>query len=570
MSLQVGSQVAGYRIIGVLGEGGMGVVYEAEHALLGRKAALKSLLRELAATDEFRARFIRESQVVAAIDHPNIIPIYDAGELDGTAFIAMRFVAGADLAEQIRRRGPLAPAETLSILDQAGAALDAAHARGLVHRDIKPGNILIEETSDRIYLTDFGIVKEQGRSGQTRVGFFLGTIDYAAPEQIEGQDLTGAADLYAFGCVLFECLTGHRPFEDPSDMAVMRAHVLDPPPAITSLQPDLPPALDAVLERALAKEPAQRFESCRALVEAARLAFAGVQAAAPSADTVAAVPLAPPPAAKRTTVTNLPVQSGPLVGRDAELAEIVALLRDDSVRLVTLTGFGGTGKTRLSIEAASVVKDDFDRVILADLSAVQDAELVGTTIAQALGAEVPAGHSAVEAIRQRVGSSPVLLVVDFAQVLPAGPLVTELLAAAPTLKLLAASQAPLHVRAEHEYAVPPLEVPRDLDVTDLAALAASPAVALFVERARAVRPGFALTEENAEAVADICMRLDGIPLAIELAAARVKLLPPQALRSRLERRLDLLTGGAADLPARQRTLRGAIDWTFGLLEATEQ
>jgi non-specific serine/threonine protein kinase len=571
MTLQIGSQVAGYRIVGVLGEGGMGVVYEAEHALLGRKAALKSLLRELAATEEFRQRFIRESQVVAAIDHPNIIPIYDAGEADGTAYIAMRYVPGGDLADLLQRRGALPPQEALSILDQAGAALDAAHARGLVHRDVKPGNILIEQGSDRIFLTDFGIVKEQGRSGHTRVGFFLGTIDYAAPEQIEGHDLTGAADRYAFGCVLFECMAGRRPFEDPSDMAVMRAHVLDPPPRITSLRPELPASLDPVFERALAKDPNERYESCRALIEAARLAMTDVPAAA-AVDAVAAAPVAPaaPAHPRQTTVTNLPVQASPLVGRDDELRELVGLLRDPTARLVSVTGFGGTGKTRLALEAAGAVKDDFDRVILVDLSAVQDPGVVGTTVAQALGVEVPSGTAAVDAIAARVGSTDVLLVFDFAQVLAVADFVTELLGEVSTLRLLVSSPVPLHVRGEREYPVQPLGLPPAGDDVDRATIAASPAVALFVDRARAVKPGFELTDENAAAVADICRRLDGIPLAIELAAARVKLLPPQSLAGRLERRLDLLTGGAADLPARQRTLRGAIDWTFGLLEEAEQ
>jgi predicted ATPase/serine/threonine protein kinase len=570
MTLQIGSQVAGYQIAGILGEGGMGIVYEAEHVLLRRKAALKTLLRDLAGTVEFRERFVRESQVVAAIDHPNIIPIYDAGEIDGTAYIAMRYVPGGDLADLIRRRAPLPPLEALSILDQAGAALDAAHARDLVHRDIKPGNILIEETSDRIFLTDFGIVKEQGQTGNTRVGFFLGTIDYAAPEQIEGQEVTAAADLYAFGCVFFECVTGHRPFEASSDMAVMRAHVLDPPPKITALRPDLPAALDAVIEQALAKEASARFESCRAFVEAARLALAASPAATPPVDAFAAAPIAPTPQKRTTTVTNMPFQATPLVGRDAELAEIVALVRNESVRLVTLTGFGGTGKTRLSIEAATVVKDEFDLVILVDLSPLQDPALVGTTIAQALGAEVSAGGSAVEAIGEQVGSSLVLLLLDnFAQVLPAASLLLELLAALPTLKLLVTSHAPLRVTAEREYPVQPLAIP-DPEEADLGVLAASPAVALFVERARAARPGFELTEENAAAVASICTRLDGIPLAIELAAARVKLLPPQTLAGRLEHRLELLTGGAADLPARQQTLRGAIDWSYALLEEGEQ
>jgi len=253
MALQIGGQFAGYRIVGLLGQGGMGVVYEAEHILLGRKAALKTLRTELVGDQEFRQRFIRESQAIASIDHPNIIPIYEAGELDGSAYIAMRYVQGYDLAELIERRGPLEASEALSILDHVGAALDAAHARGLVHRDIKPANILIEEATGRIYLTDFGIVKVQGRSGMTREGFFLGTIDYASPEQIEGKELGPAADLYAFGCALFESLTGRKPFEGPTDMAVIRAHVLGPPPKVTAFRPDLPSALDEVIGRALAK-----------------------------------------------------------------------------------------------------------------------------------------------------------------------------------------------------------------------------------------------------------------------------------------------------------------------------
>jgi non-specific serine/threonine protein kinase len=569
MSLHIGSQVAGYRILGVLGEGGMGIVYDAEHVLLGRKAALKTLLSEFTHNEDFRERFIRESQTVAAIDHPNIIPIYDAGEVNGTAYIAMRFVAGSDLAQVIDRRGALPPQEALSILDQAGAALDAAHARGLVHRDIKPANILIEEESGRIYLTDFGIVKGQGERGRTQEGFFLGTIDYAAPEQLEGKDLTFAADIYAFGCVLFECLAGRRPFEG-NDVAVVRAHVLEPPPQISSIRPELPVALDAVIERALAKEPLERFGDCRELVEAARLALAVTQTSAGPVDAVAAAPISGP-RPRRTTVSNLPFQTTPLVGRAVELAEVTAKLQDPAVRLVTLTGFGGTGKTRLSVEAAAAVQDAFDRILFVDLSAIRDADHVGTTVAQAVGAEVVAGASAVEAVRDKLGVADTLLVLDnFEQVLPAAGLVTELITAVPTLRILVTSQASLRVSAEHEYQVPPLQLPGDLDPDDLVAFAASPAVALFVDRARAVRPDFELSESNAAAIADICTQLDGIPLAIQLAAARIKLLTPQALASRLQRRLELLTGGAADLPERQRTLRDAIDWSYALLDESEQ
>jgi predicted ATPase len=568
MALQIGSQIAGYRILGVLGEGGMGIVYDAEHVLLGRKAAVKTLLSELSTNEDFKERFIRESQSVASIDHPNIIPIYDAGDSDGTAYIAMRFVSGTDLAQAIDRRGALPPDEALMILDQAGAALDAAHARGLVHRDIKPANILIEGDGRRIYLTDFGIVKGQGERGKTQEGFFLGTIDYAAPEQLEGKALSSAADIYAFGGVLFECLTGHRPYEG-SDVSIVRAHVLDPPPRPTTHRPDLPAALDDVIGRAMAKDPAERFEDCRGVIEAARIALA-TSAPVPVVDAVAAAPLTTPPQ-RRTTVSNLPLQTTPLMGRDEELAEIATMLRDPSVRIVTLTGFGGTGKTRLSLEAARLAQEEFDRVVFIDLSAIQEPELVVTTMAQAVGAQIPPGGSGVDAIRDALGAADVLLVLDnFEQVLAAAPFVAELVVAVPMLRLLVTSQAPLRVTAEREYAVRPLQLPTALETDDLEVLAASPAVALFVDRARAVRPDFQLTEANAAAVADICTQLDGIPLAIQLAAARIKLLTPHALATRLQSRLELLTGGAADLPERQRTLRDAIDWSYSLLTDAEK
>jgi non-specific serine/threonine protein kinase len=572
MTVSVGGQVAGYVIQGLIGQGGMGAVYVAEHVLLGRKAALKTLLTEFAADAEFRERFVRESRLVASIEHPNIIPIYDAGEIENSAYIAMRYVQGYDLAQLLSQRGTLEIAELLSILDQAAAALDAAHTYGVVHRDVKPANILIEAGSNRIYLTDFGIAKERGAESVTRAGFFLGTIDYAAPEQIEGQEIGPRTDIYAFGGVLFECLCGRKPFVGTSDMAVLRAHVLDPPPKPTEYRPDLPAAIDAVIERALAKEPGDRFGSCRELVEAAQMALGSAGALTPRSgiDSVAAAPVvaaaSPAPVTKR-----LPVPPTPIVGREQELGEVTALLRHPDVRLVTLTGFGGTGKTRLSLEAAWMIEAEFDLAGFADLAPIHDAEFVPAAIAQALGVSVAPGQPLVDTLREKLESRTVLLVLDnFEQVLPAAAFVTEVLAGLPELTLLVTSQSPLRVRGEREYAVPPLFVP-ELDSTlNLETFARSPAIALFVDRARSVKPDFELTEENVEAVGEICRRLDGIPLAIELAAARLKLLTPQALHSRLQRRLDLLTGGARDLPERQQTLRGAIDWSYSLLDETEQ
>ena len=569
MTLQTGSRIACYEIIGLLGEGGMGRVFEAEHVLLGRRAALKTLLTDLADDGEFRGRLLRESQAVASIDHPNIIPIYDAGDLDGTAYIAMRFVKGYDLATMTERRGALEPADALWILDQAGAALDAAHARRLVHRDVKPANILIEEGSGRVYLTDFGIVKEQGRGGGTRPGYFLGTIEYAAPEQIEGREIGPSADLYAFGCVLFECLAGSKPFAGATGIALMRAHVLESPPKLSAVRPGLPAALDAVLERALAKRPEDRYESCRALIEAARMALGVAGLPAPAAATASSSAFTE--ARPATTVeTRLPAAATPLVGRERELGEAIVLLRSPSARLVTLTGFGGSGKTRLALAAAEALRDDYDSVVFVDLSAVREPELVAETLAQAIGCTELGDRSIGDAIRDRIGAAATLIVLDnFEQVVAAAPFVSGLLAASSSLRLLVTSQTPLRIAGEHEFPVPPLSLPA-AEAGDLETLRRTPAVALFAERVLAVRPDFELTELNAAAVTEICRRLDGIPLAIELAAARMKLLTLQTLGERLGHRFELLTGGRADQPVRQQTLRAAIDWSVGLLDETER
>ena len=570
----VGSQIGSYRIQSELGRGAMGHVFLAEHVNLGRKAALKLLAPALASDEAFRERFVRESQLIAAIEHPNMIPIFDAGEVDGALFIAMRYVEGYNLRELVDREGRLAADHALEIIDQVAAALDAAHAREIVHRDVKPENILIDVPTDRAYLTDFSIAKG-GRSSVTQPGVFLGTVAYAAPEQIQGQEAGPPTDVYALGCVLYEALTGERPFPKDTDIAVLFGHMLDPAPLVSAKRPDLPAELDDVVCRALAKAADERYPSCGELVAAARDALRSAASVAP----LASVPLEPSvaPVADRRDRTNLPASEGPLIGRAHDLAVVLGALRDETVRLLTLTGPGGTGKTRLALEAGSCLARDFESgVCFVALAAINDPTLVLPSVVAALGVEErgsgdDAGRDSqaglLEAARTELAGERLLVILDnFEHLLPAAPTVSELVAALPLLKVLVTSRSPLHVRGERGQAVAPLELPDPEAGADLDVLAESPAIALFVARAAEVSPGFSLDEDNARAVAEICRRLDGLPLAIELAAARIRLLTPKAVAARLENRLQLLTGGARDLPSRHQTLRGTIDWSYELLD----
>lgn len=284
----LGEVVGGYRIEELIGRGGMSVVYLAEQLALGRKVALKLLSPELSEDEEFRQRFVRESRLAGGLEHPNIIPVHEAGDVEGLLFIAMRYVQGSDLKALLQREGQLSLQRTIDIIAQAASALDAAHARGLVHRDVKPGNLLVAsgegpESSEHIYLSDFGLTKKtDSKSRMTSTGQFVGTLDYVAPEQIQGKDVSGRTDLYSLACVACECLTGKAPYERDSEVAVMYAHLQDPPPKPTESRSDLPPAIDAVMERAMAKDPAQRYETCREMIGAMRATLdAGISAPAP-------------------------------------------------------------------------------------------------------------------------------------------------------------------------------------------------------------------------------------------------------------------------------------------------
>jgi predicted ATPase len=761
-----GSRIAGYRLEEEIGAGGMAVVFRAADERLGRLVALKILTPWLAADDAFRRRFLRESRAAAAVDDPHIIPVYEAGEADGVLFIAMRHVSGGSVRDLLQREGPLPAARVAAIISPLASALDAAHAAGLVHRDVKPANMLVDTRPgrpDHVYLSDFGLAKGRSSSARlTRTGVNLGTVAYMAPEQIEGREVDGRTDQYALACAAFELLAGVVPFDREQDMAVIYAHLSTPPPSLASLRPGLAPAADDVLAGGMAKAPADRYRSCGEFAEALRRAFGlpgyehgpgaipaeAARAGAPgvpvpgadltrpasggdsrelpagtvtmvfsdiegsaallsrlgdrygealstqraalrsavsawrgrelgtggdsflvvfssAADAVAccvaaqralaacdwpggaavrvrmglhtgepsrheegyigidvhraariaaaghggqvvmsavtwqlARPGLPaelsardlglhrlkdieeperifqlagpglaerfPPLKSLGAQTSLPLPPAPLVGRDDDLEQLCAALSRPDVRLLTLTGPGGVGKTRLALAAASSLAGAFgDGVFFVALAAVSDADVMWKTIAESLDAEGDGAAAATEHLRD----ARALLVLDnLEQLAGAAEVVAALLAAAPGVVVLATSRRPLHVQGEHEMPVPPLELPPEAG-TGAETVAASAAARLFVQQAGLVRPGFAVSQDNAADIAAICRRLDGLPLAIELAAARVKLLAPRAILARLGLGSGLGLGSAeVERPSRQQTLRNTIAWSYDLLE----
>ncbi|MER7755597.1 serine/threonine-protein kinase [Kitasatospora sp. NPDC097643] len=318
----VGRKVAGYRLEGEIGRGGMAVVYRAKDLRLGRTVAVKLLAPELARNEVFRQRFMHESEAAAAIDHPHIIPVFEAGEHEGILFIAMRYVEGGDLRSLINRDGPFPAERAARLALQIGSALDAAHDHDLVHRDVKPGNVLVaagtdSEHPEHLYLADFGLTKKSlSLSGLTSVGQIVGTLDYAAPEQISGRPLDGRSDQYSLGCVVFEMLAGTPPFRRESNLALLWAQLNDPPPTVREHRPDLPATLDAVVARALAKAPEDRYGSCLQFVAELRAAVALLpgrgdpagpwRSAGPPTQVV-------PSVAARSTVPEPPAWAGPVV-----------------------------------------------------------------------------------------------------------------------------------------------------------------------------------------------------------------------------------------------------------------
>ncbi|MFD0365899.1 serine/threonine-protein kinase [Nocardia sp. GCM10030253] len=348
MALRPGAIVGGYRVLQVLGAGGMGTVYLAQNPILPRRDALKVLSADLSTDDEFRARFEREANLAAGLDHPNIVAVYNRGEEAGQLWIAMQYVEGTDASEEAKK-GPsiMTPQRALRIVSEVGKGLDYAHRRGLLHRDVKPANFLLsaaeEGDEERILLTDFGVAKSAD-DGQdlTATGNFMATVAYAPPEQLVGTSLNHRADIYSLGCSFFKLLTGQNPYPSTMPAVVMMGHLHEPPPKLSAIRPGLPAALDGVIEKVMAKDPAHRYATCREFVQAAEAALYGNQFRAPEAG-YATGPRTP--LAGSVTGPHIPI-TGPITDPRAPIAGYAPQQREDTDQRIVATMRNGNGRSR--------------------------------------------------------------------------------------------------------------------------------------------------------------------------------------------------------------------------------
>ncbi len=546
-----------YRLTRALGAGGMATVHLAEDLKHQRRVAVKVLKPELAAALGAE-RFLREITTTANLRHPHILPLFDSGEAAGLLFYVMPYIEGESLRERLTRDGALPVADAIRIADEVADALQYAHVRGVIHRDIKPENIMLED--EHAIVADFGIahaVTAAGDEKLTQVGMSLGTPHYMSPEQASGDAIDARSDLYALGCVTYEMLAGVPPFSAPTAMAVMVKHAIEPVPSLALARPEATSALVSAVERALAKVPGDRFTSLSEWRAALREALG--RSGSHSGAVPRLAPIDKPP----------PRFATPLLGRHATLTSAAASL-EAGARVLSITGYGGTGKTRFASALQRRVASEFGGgTAFVSLASVTDPKEVMPSISIALDIAEAPGRGPVEAIATLVGDRRVLLVLDnLEQVVEAAEEIASLVARCPGLQVVATSRRPLRISAEVELALPPLDLPAQ--GADVTAMLECPSVALFVQRAEKVKPGFTVTAANAAAIAGICRSLDGLPLALELAAARVRILEPAVLLQRLDHALDLLTSGDRDLPLRQRTLRATISWSYSLLTPDER
>jgi non-specific serine/threonine protein kinase len=565
VALVRGTRLGPYEILTLIGAGGMGEVYRAHDTKLDRSVAVKVLLPAAAADAERLRRFRDEARAASSLNHPNILVIHDFGEIDSRPFIVTELVEGETIREKLRA-GPIGTDEAVAIVTQVARALAAAHARGIVHRDIKPENVVVRPDG-YVKVLDFGLAKlsdpamevDADTALRTMPGTTLGTPRYMSPEQIRGVGVDRRTDIWSLGVMLYEMLDGQPPFTGPT-AADVQSVILTSEPSLERFTSGVHAGFGRVLFKALRKNPLERYSDAQELVADLD---AAPRPGGESPPTIA-------PAAASSTRSNLPVPLTPFIGREDDLAAIGSALA--GARFVTLTGAGGVGKTRLALRAAADCVGQFaDGIWLVDLAPLSDATRVPSAVADVLKVRDHPDRPIVEVLCDRLRAQSMVIVLDNCEhvIDECAALAQRLLSACAGVRILATSREALGVPGETTWRVRSLVVPAP-DATETGVLLRAESVQLFAQRARAVRSGFSVTAENAAAVAQICRRLDGLPLAIELAAARLRSMSSGEIVTRLDDRFRLLTGGARAALPRQRTLEATVSWSYELLNESER
>ena len=613
MTLTPGTRFGPYQIVEPLGAGGMGEVYVGRDTRLDREVALKVLPSHMTHDAVSIERFRREALTLASLNHPNLATVHGFEETaDGTLLLVLERVEGVTLAERLSGTA-LQVEDALQMCAQVAQALEVAHERGVIHRDVKPGNIMIGPRG-LVKVLDFGLARRtlglvEGRKSDARAdgagtavadrppdstapggdavrsaaqaaaaegadtlvagpsggvtmsmtGLTVGTPGYMSPEQIVAGDVDERSDVFALGCVLYECLAGRRAFPGSTAEQAMRA-ALDAGPDLSVLPARLSARVRSLIEQCLAKSPAERPESMRAIRLAIEESLGIRRASALREGGLAAA------------LHNLPAPATSFIGREGMLSACERALQ--GARLLTLVGMGGSGKTRLGLRLVETHLDVFpDGAWFVDVAPLTDSARLVEALAAALEVRDEPGRTLIDGITQSLAGRRALVILDNAETHPAAcaTLADRLLRGCADLRILVTSREPLGLEGETTFTVPSLELPPRGTLT-AADVGASESVRLFVERVRAVAPGFEINDDNAGAVAEICRRLDGIPLALELAAARVRLLGVEQIRARLDDRFRLLQRGAtAGTDAgRQRAVRAVIQWSWDHLLEPEQ
>ena len=571
-----------YQLRETIGVGGMGTVFLADDSQAGQSVALKRLKREIVAHDpEILERFIREGEALRELNHPNIVTVLDTIAEDGQNYIVMEYTSGGDLGDWIKEKGALSVRRTVEMGLDLADALTRAHRLNIVHRDIKPSNILIADDGTP-RLTDFGVASLNRRDRMTQTGAMVGTLDYIAPEILNGKSASPRSDIWSFGVVLFEMLTGERPFKGDNYGALVMSILKSPTPDLEAVCPKAPASLLDLIYRMLEKDVTARIPSVRLVgVELEAILQGSDSAIQRRTDTFNAIRDAqttntmvlnerfatPTPATH--TKHNLPSDLTPFVGREAELKELAGLVASPNTRLITILASGGMGKTRLSIEAGKYQLDKFkDGVFFVALAPLKSATNIVPTIADAIGFTFQGQGNETRELLDYLREKNVLLIMDnFEHVLDGGEIVAEILGECLYVTILASSRENLNLQGETRFRIsgmdfPDWETPED-------ALEYS-AVKLFMQSARRARPGFELEADDLTYVARICRMVRGLPLGIVLAAAWVEMLTLEEIAEEIATNLDFLETEARNVPERHRSVRAVFETSWQCLTEQEQ